>query len=152
MAKSAEEYVDAFGENPVGCIMRMVVVVVILSVLGSVGGLVLYPLTQGKRIFEKTLDADNVIYNYEWFKRQFREVGAIDKKIVSQQTQVKEFGESAGPRRGWTFEDKTEHARIRSIVTGLEQQRADMVAEYNARAAMANRDIFMGDDCPEYLE
>ena len=36
---------------------------------------------QANRIFEKTVDADNVIYNYEWFKTQWQEIKSLERKI-----------------------------------------------------------------------
>jgi hypothetical protein len=126
-------------------------VLLVTIVLGAVG-VVFNPFRQGARILEKTMDADNVIYNYEYFKRQWRAIEAIDRKIEVQQKSIGSFEESAGQRKEWTRDDRIEHARLSSIVVGLEQQRADMVAEYNARAAMANRQIFMGGDCPDHVE
>jgi len=148
---SWESYDRAVEKGPMAIFWKILLLVIAISVIVGVINFVAIPLIQGKRIVEKTLDADNVIYNYEWFKRQFRAVNAIDKKIALQQEAVTNFEKSAGPRKEWTFEDKTEHARISSIVTGLGQQRADMVAEYNARANMANREIFMGKDCPAHI-
>ena len=149
---SWESWGDAAERGPgaiawkVGCF-----VVVMIVVLGAVG-LVFNPFRQAARIIEKTIDADNVIYNYEWFKTQWRAVRAIDKKIAAQQGAANQFTEVAGKRSDWPRDDRMEHARLMAVVTGLQQQRADMVAQYNARAAMANREIFMGDDCPDHLE
>jgi hypothetical protein len=128
--------------------------ILILSATVLIGGVsfVLMPFIQGGRIVEKTMDADNVLYNYEWFKQQWRSIQAIDRKIVVQREAAGRFTEVAGPRSDWTREDKIEHARLDSIVVGLKQQRADMVATYNARASMANRSIFMGGDCPNYIQ
>jgi hypothetical protein len=103
-------------------------------------------------LIEKTLDADNILYNYEYFKNQFRAVEAIEAKIVTHEAEVAQFKEDAGPRTDWTFEDKNESSRISSIVTGLKDQRNDMIADYNAKANMVNRKIFMGDDCPAHIQ
>lgn len=103
------------------------------------------------QITDKTLNADNVIYNYEWFKRQYNDYLAINNKVKNAEITVKEFNDSAGPRDKWTFEDKTESARLQSIVTGLKQQRQDIVSEYNAKSQMANRSIFKTGDLPEQL-
>ena len=122
-------------------------IVLFIGVASFVGN----PFAQAARVVNKTIDADNVIYNYEYFKKQWRAVDAIDRKIIVQREAVTQFKGDAGLRKEWGYEDKTECARISSIVTGLEQQRADMAADYNAKAAMANRSIFMGNDCPEEI-
>ena len=94
------------------------------------------------KIIEKTYDADNVIYNYEWFKERFEAIDAIDKKIKNAGESAEIFQTNAGPRESWTFEDKTESSRLNTIVLGLKNQKEDLVAEYNARAKMSNRNIF----------
>jgi hypothetical protein len=109
--------------------------------------IVLTPLS----IVEKTLDANNVIYNYEWFKRQYNDVIAFDQKIDLAQRQITKFEDSAGPRTNWTFEDKQEANRLNSVVLGLQTQRESMIAEYNAKSSMVNRSIFKTGDLPETL-
>ena len=103
------------------------------------------------QVTDKTLNADNVIYNYEWFKRQYNDYLAADRKIKNAEQAVKDFNDSAGPRDKWTFEDKTESARLQSIVTGIRQQRLDIRAEYNAKSQMANRSIFKTGELPDQL-
>lgn len=107
--------------------------VLVLAVVG-VGGTVVFGLTnvltQAGRVVSKTIDADNVIYNYEWFRQQYQDVLAMDGKIAVQT----EAAASA---------DGDEKTRINSIVNGLKTKRAQMVADYNARGSMANRSIFI---------
>ena len=104
------------------------------------------------KIIEKTYDADNVIYNYEWFKERFEAIDAINKKIANTQVSVEAFNTNVGAdRSAWTFEDKTESSRLNTIVLGLKNQKEDLVAEYNARAKMSNRSIFQ-DRLPLFIE
>ena len=58
----------------------------------------------------------------------------------------------AGSRADWTFEDKTEAARLAAIKQGLQSQYQDIVAEYNARSKMANRNIFKDGLIPSVME
>lgn len=101
-----------------------------LTVVGGIGFGVLNLLSQPGRVIQKTFDADNMIYNYEWFRQQHQDVLAMDGKIAVQQA---------------AFEAATgnERERIASIVSGLRTKRAQMVADYNARGSMANRSIFI---------
>jgi len=103
-------------------------------------------------VVDKTLTADNAIYNYEWFKQQKADIGAIEQKITVAQDSVVSFELAAGARSTWTFEDKTEDARLRSITQGLQSQYRDMVGTYNARASMATRNIFEDGKIPRVLE
>lgn len=151
-----EQRADHFSENfearPFWTIGKMVVVVVLVLILLSACGwafrMVMYPANQAQRIYEKTLDADNVIYNYEYFKQAYHDIKAMDEKERAARAELLSFTDSSGPRSGWDFRDKDEHARLSANVTGIQQVRAEMVSQYNARANMVNRKIFMGTDVP----
>lgn len=127
----------------VGYAMRIILlpVRVVDKSIGTVEGVV-----------DKTLTADNAIYNYEWFKQQKADIEAIQQKIETAQSSVDSFERSAGNRTSWTFEDKTEDARLRSVVQGLQSQYRDMVGQYNARSAMATRSIFQDGKIPRVME
>lgn len=96
----------------------------------------------GHDIVDKTINADNAIYNYEWFKQTYEDIQALKNKTEIAQKQVEQFKIDAGDRSKWTFEDKTEFSRLQSVSQGLQSQLEDVVATYNARAKMANRSIF----------
>lgn len=100
----------------------------------------------------KTINADNAIYNYEWFKRQKESIDATKQKLVIAQNAVSNFQEMAGERKDWTFEDKTENSRLNSVSQGIESQLKDIIAEYNARTQMANRNIFQNGILPNYID
>lgn len=100
----------------------------------------------------KTINADNAIYNYEWFKRQKESIDATKQKLVIAQNAVLNFQELAGDRKEWTFEDKTESARLNSVAQGIESQLKDIIAEYNARTQMTNRNIFQDNILPSYID
>lgn len=117
------------------------IVMVGMVVFGGLG-LLSNPIKQGSRLINKTIDADNVLYNYEWFKQRYEDVQAIDIKIQDAAISMEGYKDDLGNRSGWDREDKIEYSRLSSIKLGLEQQRADLVAEYNARSQMVNRSIF----------
>jgi len=106
---------------------------------------------QAGRVFEKTFDADNMVYNYEWFKQQYQDIKAADTKISNLENQRDQFVVAAGPRDKWTFEDKQQYNYFSTVLVGLQGQRSQMVADYNARAQMANRDIFRTGDLPQRI-
>lgn len=99
-------------------------------------------------IINRTLQPENIIANYEWFKRQYQDVNAITDKLANARNAQESFERSAGDRSGWSFEDKQEWNRLNTIALGLKNQRASMIAEYNARTQMANRDLFRTSDLP----
>jgi len=109
-------------------------------------------LSTGEGIIDKTLTAENAIYNYEWFKQQVEDIKALETKIQNADNSVVAFFSSAGDRKDWTFEDKTEYSRLQSVALGLRNQYADVVATYNARSKMANRNIFQDGKIPSFIE
>ena len=120
-------------------------------VLGAVGwGIKI--LSQPARIIEKTLDADNVLYNYEWFKSAYQDIGALTAQIVNAQSALEQFTINAPPRREWDYPTTTEYSRLNSILLGLKNQRLTQVATYNARSKMANRNIFKTGELPDHIE
>jgi len=101
---------------------------------------------------DKTINADNAIYNYEWFKQQKEDIDATKLKLDNAETSKQAFTDSAGERSAWTFEDKEESARLNAVVLGIQNHLQDMIAQYNARAKMANRNIFQNNILPDYLD
>ena len=104
-------------------------VLIVLSAVGGTGFFVLNLVSQPARTVQKTFDADNVIYNYEWFRQQYQDVRAMDGKIATMEA-------------GAAYAIGDEKTRLSSIVLGLKTKRQQMVADYNARGSMANRSIF----------
>lgn len=108
--------------------------------------------SQPAKVIAKTLDADNILYNYEWFKQTYHDVRAVEGKIGVATYALLSFVDVAGSRSEWDFEDKTEYGRLNSVILGLKNQRQDVVAQYNARSKMANREIFKSKELPETIE
>lgn len=128
----------------------MLSAVAILTVVGGaiyLGRIALQPLA----IASKTLDADNVIANYEWFHQQFEDINANGQRLGAARDALSSFEASVGDRSAWKFDDRQEWNRLHMIVLGLEGARAEMIATYNARTEMQNRDLFRGSDLPAYI-
>lgn len=125
----------------------------ILIVIGlAVAGLITLPFRSAAGIAERTLAPDNVISNYEWFKRQYQEIQAFESKIRSAEESLDSFKKAVDSRgEGWSFGSEAEYNRLNSVVLGLKSQRRDMIATYNARAEMANRNLFRTSDLPAVI-
>lgn len=132
---------------------------IVLIVFFLFGGIIFFPWHVFNRQVDlaydatnQTLNADNAIYNYEWFKQTHQDIIANQEKIDNARIARDNFELSAGDRSTWTFEDKNEHARLNSIVLGLQNHQSQVVANYNARASMANRNIFEDSILPNYID
>lgn len=101
---------------------------------------------------DKTLDADNAIYNYEWFKQQYEDIEATKKQLDNSSIALDDFEKSAGDRKDWTFEDKNESSRLRAVKLGIQNSLETLIADYNARSKMANRNIFANSILPNYID
>ena len=107
----------------------------------------------GYDIVDNVINADNAIYNYEWFKQKHEDIAAGKKKLENAQITHKSFFASLPEERvAWGFEDKTEDARLRSVVLGLENHLEQLIADYNARAKMATRNIFEDHVLPDFID
>lgn len=128
-----------------------------LSIVGMAMGIITIPwlklgsqVQMERQIIQKTFDADNALYNYHWFKEKAADISATENKIQNAQSDILDFEVSAGDRSKWTFEDKTEYARISAIKSGLKNYYETIVADYNARAKEVDRSIFK-DELPLFF-
>lgn len=102
-------------------------------------------------VVDKTLTADNAIYNYEYFKNQVQAFKAANRNADVANKALDTFLASAGPRDKWTFEDKQEYAHLSTVFNGLQMNVNNIAADYNAKSSMANRGIFKDGTLPEKL-
>lgn len=126
----------------------------LFAVFGVMGVLVLVIIMVVWKPFDiisTVTQTDRMIYNYEYFYNQAEAKRAIERKIDAAERSVERFVDAAGDRTGWTFEDKTEYARLTSIYDGLLYQCNDLVADYNAKAQQVTRSIFKTDSTPYRL-
>jgi hypothetical protein len=103
-------------------------------------------------VIDKTLDSNNVIYNYEFFKQSYQDIQALTAKIADADKAANTFDAQFKSRKEMDRDDKQESDRLHAIVSGLQQERQTEVATYNARSQMANRNIFKTNDVPNHIE
>jgi len=102
---------------------------------------------------DKVLDADNAIYNYEWFKQRYEDIEANKRNYDNAKAQHQAFLTYLSlDRSTWAFEDRNEDNRLRSVKLGLQNHLEDLIADYNARAKMATRNIFADNVLPDFVD
>lgn len=99
-------------------------------------------IQMNRDIVTKTYNADNALYNYHWFQEKAGEIKAASQNIDVTQKAVTDFELAAGARSTWTFEDKTEDARLRAVAEGNKTYYNTLVQDYNAHANEVDRSIF----------
>lgn len=107
-------------------------------VISWVGGF-LNVASQPAKIMQKTLDADNVIHNYEWFHDVYTQQAAR----VNQVKQFKGFLSSET--------DKEEKQRLRMEMAAQQMSCRNLVAKYNANSEKMNVRIFKDWSLPDKL-
>lgn len=141
------------------CLRAWFIGLVSIFVIGFVGKLIFFPVHTGQQVVEtaydsvtKTINAENAIMNYEWFKKQQEDIKALEEKAILANQSVEDFKVDAWDRSNRDYIDKEEYSRLKSIADGLIFQYKDAVALYNARSKMANRNIFADWILPSYME
>ena len=141
----------------VGIFVLAIVVLFAMAVIGSALNLITIPwlrfdsqVQMNRDIIAKTYDATNAVYNYHWFKQTSGDIKAAQQNIDVAKTQLADFETFAGDHSKWSFDDKTEDARLRSVYTGLQTYTNGLIADYNAHAKEADRSIFQ-DNLPLFF-
>jgi hypothetical protein len=116
-----------------------------------VGGLIALPLAFGaystfssvatapSRVINKTLQTDNIIFNYE----RFFDVNA---SFTSRSAQVKQYKEFLA-----TETDPSEKIRLRTEMAAMQQSCRELATKYNADSQKMNRSVFKDSDLPYTL-
>lgn len=99
---------------------------------------------------KETLDGQNAIYTYEWFKNREGEINALYKKEDRAQQELDEFLELFPDQEKWTRDDKTEYSRLRSNLTAVGNMLDSAIETYNAESSKVNKAIFK-DNLPSNL-
>lgn len=110
-----------------------------LVALGA-AGFVFDMASQPARVVSMTLDANNVITNYEWFHD-------VNGNFSARVDQVKQFKGLYAAEA-----DPVEKSRLRIEMAAMQANCRDLAKRYNANSAKLNRGLFRGNSLPETLE
>ena len=103
------------------------------------------------QIIEKTYDAENAIYNYEWFKQQEADIRATEQQIRNMKGALDEYKDMYGDPKNWDYQTKQDYNSQNTKLTGQKNYYNELVEDYNARASMANRNVFQ-DKLPLHID
>ena len=142
----------------IGAVVIIIASLVALSALGwGIQAAFLGPKTVTTQIssagdiIEKTYDADNAIYNYEWFKQQYADIQAAEK-IISNTAEIRnDYIDMYGDPKEWGWQTKADYNSINTKYLGQKNHYETLVEDYNARASMANRNVFQ-DKLPLHVD
>lgn len=125
----------------IGLGLAAIFVIFVLYVVGVFLGVVGSVVTAPARVITKTLDTNNIIYNYEWFHDTAQAYGARVAQIVSHKRAMAQV----------PADDRAELNRYRIELEGMRQSCRDLAARYNANALKVNRAVFKDPRTPPQL-
>lgn len=141
-----------------GVIVAVIATFVVVGVVGMGIRAVMLPVHEisnvidtGHDMIDKTINADNAIYNYEWFKQTWEDIQAIENKVKVSERQIADFKDTFGEASTWGFEVSNEYNRLQATKQGQMSQLEDVMAKYNARSKMANRNLFQDGLIPDMI-
>ena len=133
-------------------LLFLIPLMLLLGSLGFVVHLLTAPARAVTGVVDRTLNADNVLANYEWFKQTYQDVLALEIQQSNADSALTRFLRISGPHTQWGYQTEAEYGRLNSVVLGIQNQRQNLVAQYNARSRMVNRSLFKTHDLPEVLQ
>ena len=137
----------------------IIVSVLLLIPLGIVLKIVLFPVNTleesidtAYEVVDKTLTAENAIYNYEWFIDQEASIRAcITNEEIAKEEYDLYLEMLPEDRTTWTREEKQEESSLRNSYYALQKLSNLQMEDYNAKSSMVNRNIFK-DNLPSNID
>ena len=137
----------------------IITILIILLIPLSIGlKIILFPvdtidksIDMAYEVTNKTLTAENAIYNYEWFKDQEAHIRTCLKNEEIAKEEYDLYLEMLPEdREKWTREDKQEESSLRNSYYALQKLTNLATEDYNAKSEMVNRNIF-NDNLPSNI-
>ena len=138
--------------------IAVISVLAMLSAIGIAARIVLFPaavvensINMAYDVMSDTLTAENAIYNYEWFKQQEADIRrCIGNEAMAQEEYDTYLAALPGNAADWSRFQQQEEASLRNSLSALKRITNKAIEDYNARASMANRNIF-NDNLPSNM-
>lgn len=131
--------------------VSIVLIVLGLFVGGIVVNLLMTASNSSQEVVEKTLDADNVISNYEQFKDDYNGAKAVAQNVKMAESSMDEIREMYGEPDTWDKDTRKEYNFQKQTRDGLLMQYQSIVKTYNANSEKLNRNVFKDSDLPYTL-
>lgn len=133
--------------------------VILLGFIGVITNIISLPFfvankaaDGAKTVVSRTLDGDNILFNYENFKDMYegakQQVANIKKQEKSLDDLRKTYGEDA---KAWPKDVRDNASFIQQTIDGLNMQYQNIAARYNADSKKLNRNLFKDKDLPYQL-
>lgn len=133
--------------------------VFVIAILGAVAKVLFFPAKVANDMVdtaigveEKTLNANNALFNYENFYDMYQGAKQQKKNIADAQSSIETlqttFGEDVSK---WPKDTREEYYFKNQTLDGYKMQYARIVADYNADSKKFNRSLFKAKELPYQL-
>lgn len=134
-------------------------ITLLVSVLGLITKIIFFPVHVAektadttKKVVDKTLDTDNVVFNYEQFHDLYNGAQQQVQNIKNVEKQIEElkdlYGEDATK---WPEDVRKDYAHMKETIEGLQMQYNNLVSQYNSNSEKLNRKLFKDKNLPYEL-
>lgn len=128
-------------------ISSIIGLIVVIPLLCAALGLITLPflrfekkvqLNQG--VISQTYDTQYCLSNYHWFLETYQAIQQADTQIANFQQQITDFKNTYGNDPStWGFTAQQSYNETTSELTGVQNQKADWIGQYNARTQELDR-------------
>ena len=100
-------------------------------------------------IVGRVMNADNVLYNYEWFFNKYQSIQAAERNVKESIDSYDRWRKSvpANPEK-WSYSAHEENGRLNTNISGIQMHWNELVADYNAKSSMVSKNIFKSGKLP----
>ncbi|MDD4516577.1 hypothetical protein [Massilibacteroides sp.] len=124
-------------------LLKLIVALLVITAALLTYRFIVLPIATTQGIASRTMNAENAIYNYEWFITQEADIRKCLKNEQIAESALTSFISSLPTdRTQWSTFDKKEEASLRNSLVALQQVTNQAIETYNAKSEMANRNIF----------
>lgn len=117
----------------------------------TVASTVLTPLFTAHDVVKKTLDADNVLTNYEMYKDLYNGAKQQVVNIHNAEESMKHIKDTYGEPTTWPKDVRAQYDNYNQTLEGLKMQYNRTVSDYNSNSTKLNRNLFKDKNLPSEL-
>lgn len=137
---------------------KIVGIVFLLAIAGIITKVVFFPVHVADKavdtangVVDKTLNADNVLQNYENFKDLYHDAKSQVMNIETAKKSMEQIKETYGDPSTWTKDVRENYNFQQQNINGYMMQYQSLVKEYNSDSSKMNKNLFKDKNLPSEL-
>ncbi len=140
MKQTWESYEAAADKGPVGCAIKGIIGIAIIS---AVIGIISYSFgwfSEGAKVIKEEFGPREALRKYEWFKDVAAQLDKkqADMQVYSSRLKSQDDAYVGTPRKDWPRDEREQRSVWEAEVSGVKASYNGLAAEYNAQMAKFN--------------